>query len=454
MQTVTLQEKNIPVVGCYDTVIAGGGTAGCFAALSALKEGLSVLILEQSGGVGGMSCAGLVTTAMPSHVPDGSLRERYRSSLLYAPLIGALEASGDAEIYPYGSMGFNPERMEEVLETAIVEGGGRILFHTTLIDAVKDGNRIRYAVFYNKGGLAAVEAKVFIDCTGDADLCVMAGVPTESGNRDGVNQNISLRFEMAQVDIPVYEAFMDKLEHSPGGRDAFMRQKYEEGYLREEDIYHFQTFHIPGKPNCLSFNCPELGRGVNVIDPWYQSEKQTYGKQAVFKLARFVKECVPGFEHAFISKISPMLGIRDSRRIRAEYMLTADDVFSFRKFRDGIAASNYPLDAHGEKDYGKGSGTYDPAVPAGERYYEIPLRCLIPVGVDNLLCAGRCIGTDFLTQSTTRVQFTCQYTGEAAGIAAHYAVRDGLPLREIDGLSVRRVMASRGDVLLKKEYNE
>ena len=116
------------------------------------------------------------------------------------------------------------------------------------------------------------------------------------------------------------------------------------------------------------------------------------------KLAKFCRECVEGFENAFVTQISPMLGIRDSRRIQAEYMLTSADIHSYRKFRDGIAVSNYPLDAHGEKDYGIGSDTYKTDTPEEEHYYEIPMRSLIPVGVDNLLSAGRCVGTDFFAQ--------------------------------------------------------
>ena len=193
---------------------------------------------------------------------------------------------------------------------------------------------------------------------------------------------------------------------------------------------------------------------MNVIDPAYMSRQQIEGKQAVMKLARFCQECVEGFENAFVTQVSPILGIRDSRRIQAEYMLTSEDVHAFRKFRDGIAVSNYPLDAHGEKNYGMGTRNYASNTPADERYYEIPLGSLIPVGVDNVLCAGRCAGTDFFAQSTTRIQHSCHYMGEAAGIAARFAVEGALPLRSIDGAAVREVMAKRGDPLLCKKYEE
>ncbi len=450
-QTVTLTEKEIPIFGCFDVVVAGGGTAGSIAAISAAMEGMKVLVIEQSGCLGGTSTAGLVSPVMGTHIKNYSVGRLGRPTKLRGEIAKRMDETGHY-CDKYGGVSFNPIDMAVVLEELLVDVGGKILFHTTLVDVKKNSDKITHAIIYNKGGISAVEAKVFIDCTGDADLCVMAGVKTFSGNSEGINQNVSLRFEMAQVDTKVYEAFMKKIEESEGGREAFMRQKFNEGYLREEDIYHFQTFYIPGKPNCLAFNCPELGRTKNVIDPEYLSRQQIEGKKAVMKLARFCKECIEGFEGSFVTQISPVLGIRDSRRIEAEYILTNEDVHSFKKFYDGIAVSNYPLDAHGEKGYGQDCGRYDMSIPEEDRYYEIPLRSLIPVGVDNLLCAGRCAGTDFLAQSTTRIQHSCHYMGEAAGIAAAFAVQKDNPVKEVDGAAVRKKMAERGDALLSREF--
>ena len=451
-QKILLNEKEIPIIGRYDVVVAGGGTSGAVAAISAAMEGLNVLVLEQSGSLGGTSTIGLVSPIMGAWIKGYSVGKLNRPTKLRGTIAKMLAESGEYDDR-FDGVFFNPIRQAVVLEEVFENHGGEVLFHTVLIDVKRVGNKVTHAIVYNKGGISAVEAKVFIDCTGDADLCVMAGVPTFSGNRDGVNQNVSLRFEMAQVDIPKYEAFMKRISESEGGRAAFMRQKYEEGYIREQDIYHFQTFRVPGKPNCLAFNCPELGRTAGVIDPRYMSRQQIEGKRAVMKLAKFCRECVEGFENAFVTQISPILGIRDSRRIQAEYMLSSEDIHAFRKFPDGISVSNYPLDAHGEAEYGKGMWQYDPNTPEGERYYEIPFRSLIPIGVDNLLCAGRCVGTDFFAQSTTRIQHSCHYMGEAVGIAARLAIESGEPVRMLDGARVRAVMVERGDILLAKDYN-
>lgn len=444
-----LDKKEIPVIGQYDVLVAGGGTAGSIAAISAAMEGLSVLTVEQSGCLGGTSTAGLVSPVMGTNIDGYSAGRLNRPTSLRGQIARRMAELGEYDDSP-GGIFFNPIHLSVVLEELFCQTGAEVLFHTVLVDIQKSGNSITHAIIYNKGGLAAVSAKVFIDCTADADLCVMAGVPTFCGNDKGINQNISLRFEMAQVNIPAYKAFMKRVKEREGGITGFLRQKCAEGYLHEQDAYHFQTFPIPGKPNCLGFNCPTLGRTTNVIDPRYMSRQQMEGKQAVLRIANFCRSCVEGFENAFVTQISPILGIRESRRIQSEYVLTSEDIHAYRKFPDGIAVSNYPLDAHGEPNYGQGTGQYDPDTPREEQYYEIPLRSLIPVGVDNLLCAGRCAGTDFLAQSTTRIQHSCHYMGEAAGIAAHFAIMRNQPMRLLDGKAVRAKMAERGDILLAK----
>lgn len=441
---ITLQSKSVAVYGEYDVVVIGGGTAGSVAAIAAAREKLKVLLVEQSGTLGGMQTRGLVATIMPNFI------EGFPLSSISREIHRRLVARGDCIMEENGYCGeFNPIGMQIVQEELAVESGVEILYHTTFVDIVKNEHYIEYALVCNKDGLSAVKGKYFIDCTADADLCFAAGVLCESGNKNGENQDISLRFEMAQVDIDRYEAFMKKVSKQAGGIRGFLLDKYNKGYIRNADVYHFQTFRVIGKPGCLSFNCPDLGRAVNVIDARYMSLQQIEGKKAVEKLSKFVKAFIPGFENAFITQISPILGIRDSRRILAEYTLTTSDIYEYRKFYDGIAVSNYPLDAHGEDEFGTKTGTYITDVPDGKKYYEIPLRSLVPQNIDNVLCAGRCIGTDFFAQSTIRIQHTCQYMGEAAGIACKIAKETGLPFCKLNGKLVREKMAEYGALMLK-----
>ena len=152
---------------------------------------------------------------------------------------------------------------------------------------------------------------------------------------------------------------------------------------------------------------------------------------------------VPGFEESYISEIAPMVGIRESRRIKALYTLTLDDIFNYRKFDDGICESNYPIDVHGVSG-NEQQKNYITDISEEEKYWEIPMRCLIPKGISNLLVAGRCAGFSFMAQSAARVQHSCRAMGQAAGIACKLSISEGVPFANIDHTMIKKIL--RGDV--------
>lgn len=459
MSSITLGIKEIPVIGQYDAVIVGGGTAGAVAAISCARENLSTLVVEQFGAMGGSQTLALVTPIMPNGIKDNPVTSAISEEICDRMIKYGFGVDSAQKQYPRWYRGwFDPLILKVVLEEMVVESGCEIFYHTTLIDAIKENNVIQYAVIHNKGGLAAVKAKCFIDCTGDADVAYLAGVPVQSGNSKGINQAVSLRFQMTNIDLERFGSYLESLGqkmetsypffHTAGAKGynrltltRLLEEKYREGALTEKDIKYFQVFSVPGKPKDLAFNCPELGGRANVIDSRNLSEKQIEGKSAIMRLSRFLKENVPGFEEAYICSIASMIGIRESRRIIAEYQLKIEDVLSYAKFPDGIAVSNYPVDVHGA---GEGIKYEYKDVEESERYYEVPYRSLVAVGVDNLLVAGRCIGADFVAQSSVRVQHTCRATGEAAGIAAALALQNEISCREVDGKKVREKMRARG----------
>lgn len=439
METVSMPGRELPLRGSYDVVIAGGGVAGAFAGIAAAREGLRALVIEAFGSLGGSATMGLVTPLMTSRIPDYSghcpLGEEL-SKRLYE-LGGCNEAGHE----------FDPTLMKIALEDMAAEYGCGLLYYTTLIDAIREGDSLTHVIVHNKDGLGALQARCFIDATGDGDLSVLAGVPWESGNAQGVNQPVSLRFEMAGIDYDRFHEYMRSLGwdypkyfalNTPGMEEV-IKKACADGLLTQQDGSYFQAFGIPGKPDAMGFNCPELTTRVNVADAAFLTEKQREGKQAILRFRRFLRERIPGFEQAYITEIAPMVGLRESRRIQAEYTVVIQDILSYRKYPDVIAKCAYHIDVHGEDDYSLGL-RYAEDVPEAERYWEIPYRCMVPKGVKNLLTVGRCGGFDFRAQSAARIQLVCRSMGEAAGIACAMALKAGIPFAQVDGTQVRSRM--------------
>ncbi len=452
--TITYGGKEIPVYGSFDTVVIGGGTSGAIAAISALKEGLSTLVIDINGGLGGLQTVGLVSPIMGFFM-NGVQPKSGMDQLLEEEL---KKINGMEPDYREDYIDFNPLCTQFVIEKLIREMNGKILLHTACIDTIMDGTRLDAIVIHNKGGIQAVKAKTFIDCSGDADVCRLSGVEAERGGKSGFNQKTTLRFEMGGVDIDKFFEF--RLIKDENGEfvdvlsdqyKEFFEEGYQKGQLPEVARGGVQLFTVWGKPGCIAFNGPDMPPAKDVTDPDYISETILNAREAIFQYANYMKENMPGFENAYISQFADMLGTRESYRIKAEYVLNVNDVFDYKKFPDGIALSNYHMDVHGgcEEDYKILSRGYID-VPEEERYFEIPFRSLIAAGVDNLLCAGRCAGGDFYTQSAFRIQHLCRYMGEAAGVGCRFAIEENKPFREIDGAKVRKVMADRGAVYLKK----
>lgn len=459
MQKIDFNISGIPVTEGYDLVIAGGGTAGAIAGISAAREGLKALIVEQLGALGGSQTLGMVNPIMPSFIKDNPSTSGIDKEIheKMVELGCAVNDQGPRDRFFDPNGFYNPEVLQFVLEDMVTQAGCEILYHTVLIEAITKDSKIECIIVSNKDGISAIKAKRYIDCTGDADLAVMSGVKYESGNDMGINQPVTLKFEMCNIDFEKFEKYLvdsgqreffsyptlhvDNFGWAPGFKEL-VKEKHENGELTDLDVAHLQMFSIPGKPGSIIFNCPELGNGENVISARNLSEKQIEGKRAVRRIETFMKEYVPGFGDAYISKIAPVIGIRESRRIKAEYQFTKEDIFNYRKFDDGVASNNFFLDVHGEED-SKQRDKYIKVTPE-DKFYEIPYRSIVPLGIDNLLVAGRCSGFDFYAQSSTRVQRPVRALGEAAGIAAKLSVSDDCAFREVNGKEIRRIMKERG----------
>lgn len=434
-----------PLLAGADVVICGGGTAGAFAAAAAAESGVSVLVLEQQGCLGGAAVNALVTPMMTSRLPGG-VECSYLSRRL---------ASG---------MAFDPVRLAMELERLCLGAGARLCYQVTICGADSAAGQVRAVAVMTKKGMCRVEGRVFLDCTGDGDLAFLAGAGWEQGDADtGADQPMSLRYILGGVDLARFGAFLDEQGRRAGlpatarssGRDGqllyaavtdrgawalgpLFSQALRAGELTAEDCAYWQCFGIPGREDALAMNHPEFFDLPDALDPFQLTAVQTRGREAIWRQMAFYRRHFPGCERAYVAQTAPLAGVRESRRIRTAYRLTAADICARRKFPDRIAQSAYPVDIH---------GAAPEAVPAAETdrpWFEIPYRCLPVAGFANLLAAGRCIGADFTAQSAVRIQPTCRVLGEAAGIAAAMAVREDTPVSGLDGARIADEMVRRG----------
>lgn len=441
--------------GSFDVVVAGGGTAGAVAAIAAARNGVKTLVVEQFGFLGGSGSAALVIPMMPNHV-EGKPLVRGISQEIQSRLLELGCAATDRN----GNEGwFNPEALKFVLEEMVLEAGGKILYFTLVEDVIMEGEELRGIVVANKSGRQAVFSKVVIDSTGDGDVAALAGVPFESGRRgDGVSQPMSLRFMVGNVDLSKLADFL--LENDsrsyvdppliefamvPGGGwplEKFFREGVEEGLLNDSDIVYFQAFSVPGMPGVIAFNCPRIIGNYKGFDADHLTEAVIQGRRRISRLFSFLRKKIPGFEESYLAMTAPMVGVRESRRIVGEYVLSTQDYFNARKFEDAVSRNRYPIDIHlptsrlpGERKLGPGE------------YHEIPYRSLIPVKVENLIVACRALSASFEAHGAVRIQPNMRAVGQAAGVAAALCVKKGIRPRQLDGKDLRKTLVQQGAYL-------
>jgi hypothetical protein len=222
--------------------------------------------------------------------------------------------------------------------------------------------------------------------------------------------------------------------------EPIFRQAVADGVLQESDGNYFQVFSMAGRPGELAFNCPRIATDTDGTDPFHLTRAQIAGREITRRYVAFCRKYLPGCERAYLVFTAPMVGVRESRRIRGEYYLTTDDVLGARKFADAILRNNYPLDIHRHPKDEKPSLT---KLPEGE-YHEVPYRCLVPLGIEHLLVAGRCLSASFEAQSSVRIQPNCRAMGQAAGLASALSLQAGIAPRALDGVELRAALRARG----------
>ena len=411
----------------YDLAVVGGGFAGVAAALAAARGGAKVILIEKSNCLGGAASNCLVLPFMSYHTEmDG--RRVDLSAGIFAEIHRKLTERGGMR-----HEDFAEEVLKALLNDMMLEAGVELLFHAYLTEAERMDRRIRTATFATKCGKLHVEADYFIDATGDAQLAYLASCPTRLGREpDHLCQPMTLCFRVGNVNTERFYESRPRFqqiwaEHLTAGKLSNPR----------ENILVFRT----PVPNVLHFNTTRIIK-LNPTDPFDVTKAEIEARRQVFEVFDFLKKHADGMENSYISMTAAEIGVRESRMIVGDHVLTEQECRAFTKFEDGIAACNYDIDIHNPE----GSGTSHYYFPKGQ-YYTIPYRSLIPMGVDNLLGAGRCISCDHGAQASLRIMPTVCTLGEAAGTAIAIALQSNATVKEVDVALLQATLQANGAFL-------
>ncbi|MDX9862866.1 MAG: FAD-dependent oxidoreductase [Rhodospirillales bacterium] len=422
-----------------DVVVIGAGAAGVGAAIGAARNGATTLLVDAGPTVGGELLTGMTVdgavNARGELVVGGALTEIIDECKAMDGFVGIFN---DHRLIRY--VCYDPEVMKMAIIKVMARYGVKLLLHTFAEDVMVDGGRVTGVMVRNKAGHTLIQADSVIDCSGDGDIAAMAGAPFEMGAEDGDLQPVSIMFRMSGVEAePLLRFVRDHPEHVAVGESDAIRagrtdkqlveSLYEqgqpcvffkgEGPLLAEAIDRkemFPTALIMIQPT----STPRKEVCVNSTRVWSVDPLKTDQLSAtmpplyeqVWTCVRFLQNRVPGFENAHFSAIAPRLGIRETRRIIGEYVLSDDDVIQGRKFEDGIAKGCHHIDIHGR-------GRDQVRIPVADGgSYDIPFRCLVAKGLDNVLVAGRCMSATRAAQGTARTMGPCLAMGTAAGTAA------------------------------------
>lgn len=452
IKTILEPERTIPVKDEVDILVVGGGPAGIMAARAAAESGLKVMLIESRGYLGGNLTLGLPIL--------GYLGRKGNQVVEGLPqmLIDRLRARGKASEHKpcknHVSLTIiDSEEVKDVALEMLEDVGVKILFYVFCSDVIKEGNDVKGVIIESKEGREAILAKTVIDCTGDGDVAFRAGVECHKGDADGGMQPPTLMFCMRGVNVQEIrdaivnrpeEFDMDVMPTEQFKNGPFIvvgfRKKIEEAREKGYSIPVARTILITGLADDEIWVNMSRVCGVDSTNPTSYTDGEITARMQNDEIERYLRDFIPGFEHAWRDKVAAFMGIRESRVIKGKYVLTADDILSCRKFEDAVGVASYPVDIH----HSHGD---DCTMMWCPDCYDLPYRMLVPEKVENLLVAGRCASMTHEAMASARVMSTCMVMGEAAGRAAKIAAEEGVPVSKVNVEAVREDLRENGAYL-------
>lgn len=426
--------REVPVQREADVVVIGGGSAGLNAAVAAARAGCRVTLIERYGFLGGTSTAVLDT--FYGFFTPGSEPRRVVGGIPME-VVNALFDHRAAMYRPntYGAgtgITYNPAVLKRVWDEIVTRAGVDLLLHAFCVDVLAEGGEVRGVIVATKAGLLCVRGRVYVDASGDADVADRAGAAVESACATGEVQSATTTFTLGGVDVP---------QAASVPRAEFVRLLQEAAASGEYDLPRKEgSIHRTPLPDVMVANMTRVPN-VDGTDPASLTRAELEGRRQVGEYARFLIERVPGYERAYLAAVGIQIGIRESRRLVGAYRLTKEDVLAARKFPDGIAQCGAPIE-----DHHSGHDTHWQYLPEGE-VYDIPYRALLPVEVENLLVAGRCLSATHDAHASCRSMAQCMAMGQAAGVAAAMAARKDSACSDVDVIALRTRLHDMGAIL-------
>ena len=431
METITFM-REIPIKKQADVFIAGGGPAGIAAAVTAARMGAQVFLAEKGQCFGGAAALACVPAFM--RFSDG---EHFLAGGIGREVFDALY--GPDTDYTSVEYPVNAEKLKLIYDKMIMESGCSFLFDTQLLDVQVQDGHIQSVILKGHEDLFAVTARIYIDCTGDGTLAVKAGASWEKGDGEGRMMPATLCTLWNGID---WDRAVVELGKDPDAR--MLEQAFRDGVFTVKD---------PSLPGMWKLQGPVGGGNIGRVFGVDGTEEESLTKGILDARRRmpeyeyYYRNYLEGYEKSGIVSSASVLGIRETRRILGEYVLSEADYEKHASFPDEIGRYCYPIDLHAvtpdaektqydeayQKGYGKGNS------------YGIPYRCLLPQNTDNLLVAGRCISTTREMNGSTRVMPCCFITGMAAGTAG--ALAQDCSLRELSAEVLRNALREQGAYL-------
>lgn len=434
-----------------DVFVCGGGVAGIAAAISAARGGASVILADNNGYLGGSATAGMVGTFMTCMDTRGEKQiikgffEEFVQELLkengaryHTECPGSDSYSGYRETGHIGVTPYDFEAFKRVAERMCLEAGVKLIYHATLVKSEAEGGRVKAAYLALKDGIYQIEAKVFIDTTGDGALSHLSGAETMYGDEDGTIQNPTLFCNITGVDKAALDEYVAS---SKNPRERFYMDLIEEGRRRGDfpcGTYKLRLFE--GLGGYWNVNMAQVDENIDVLDGEVITEAEISQRVQLVKIIDFLRANIPSLKDIQMVASAAALGIRESRRVVGNYILTVEDISGSTDFPDKVVACANSIDVHC-KDH------VNYRTRESEKNYYIPLSSLIVKGFSNLLVAGRCLSADRFALAAVRVMPPCFAMGEAVGVTAALALGCGTDVNAVNARDVQDILIQNGGYL-------